>query len=122
MSATNSPRWKVPVNTGCHCHIDERFVFEIINIGQTAILSLEAFWLSGRCCCCRKAVSEEKLLSLVTSWGRLLLSWGSKAFAGLGALSQETVPCSKQAVGRQYNHPKVQLVFDLLRHMFCLYD
>lgn len=122
MSATKSPRWKVPVNMGCHCHIDERFLFEIINIGQIDILSLEAFWLSGRCRCFKKAASEEKLLSLVTSQGRLLLSRGSKACAGLGALSQETAPCLKQAVGRQHNQPKVQLVFDLLRHMFCLYD
>lgn len=107
---------------GCHCHIDERFLFEIINIGQIDILSLEAFWLSGRCSCFKKAASEEKLLSLVTSQGRVLLSRGSKACAGLGALSRETAPCLKQAVERQHNQPKVQLVFDLLRHMFCLYD
>lgn len=86
MSAANSPRWKVPVNMGCHCHIDERFLFEIINIGQIDILSLEAFWLSGRCRCFKKAASEEKLLSLVTSQGRLLLSKGQQSLCGAGGI------------------------------------
>lgn len=93
-----------------------------MNIGQIHILSLEAFWLSGRCHCSKKETSEEKLVLLVTSQGSLLLSRGSKAITGLEALSQETVPCLKRAVGQQYNQAKVQLVFDLLCHMFCLYD
>lgn len=84
--------------------------------------SLEAFWLSGRCHCFEEERNEEKLVSLVTSHRSLLLSRGSKAIAELGALSQETAPCLKRAVGRQRNQAKVQLAFDLLRHMFCLYD
>lgn len=110
------------------CAVTDTFVscfFEKINIGQIRMLSIEAsfFFL---------VLWEVSLFQELTDWREAAITCyipgqppavqGQEIYCRARALFQEAVQCVEWAVGQQYNQAKVQLVFDLLCHMFCLYD
>lgn len=94
-------------------------LFEQTNIGQIHILeggSEEGVTVSS------KKEVERSRYHLLPPMAASCCPRAGDLWQGLGALFQETVRCLKWAVGRRHNRAKVQLVFDLLCHMFCLYD